>query len=63
MDVCGALKDRHANIGEGKIGVEPFRELLAHPAVKNVPLILETPGMEPAHGPEIELLKKLRDSK
>ena len=63
MDVCGALKDRHANIGQGKIGVEPFRELLAHPAVKNVPLILETPGMEPAHGPEIELLKELRDSK
>jgi len=26
-------------------------------------LILETPGMEPAHGPEIELLKELRDSK
>jgi len=25
-------------------------------------LILETPGMEPAHGPEIELLKELRDS-
>jgi deoxyribonuclease-4 len=60
MDVCGALKDRHQNIGEGFIGTEPFRELLKHPAVKNAPLILETPGMEEEHGKEIALLKELR---
>ena len=60
MDVCGALKDRHQNIGKGFIGVEPFAELLKHPAVANAPLILETPGMEPEHGEEIALLKKLR---
>lgn len=60
MDVCGALKDRHQNIGKGFIGIEPFAELLAHPAVANAPLILETPGMEPEHGEEIALLKKLR---
>lgn len=61
MDVCGALKDRHQNIGEGEIGVKPFEELLAHPAVDNAPLILETPGMEPEHGREVALLGKLRD--
>lgn len=60
MDVCGALKDRHQNIGDGFIGVEPFAELLAHPAVANAPLILETPGAEPEHGKEVALLKKLR---
>ena len=60
MDVCGALKDRHQNIGDGHIGVDPFKELLAHPAVANAPLILETPGMEPEHGKEVALLKKLR---
>ena len=60
MDVCGALKDRHQNIGQGEIGAKPFEELLAHPAVKNAPLILETPGMEPEHGSEIALLKKMR---
>jgi deoxyribonuclease-4 len=60
MDVCGALKDRHQNIGKGFIGVDPFAELLKHPAVANAPLILETPGMEPEHGEEIALLKKLR---
>ncbi len=60
MDICGALKDRHQNIGDGFIGVEPFAELLAHPAVANAPLILETPGAEPEHGNEVALLKKLR---
>lgn len=60
MDVCGALKDRHQNIGEGEIGVDPFKELLAHPAVANTSLILETPGQEPEHGKEVALLKKFR---
>ena len=60
MDVCGALKDRHQNLGEGHIGIDPFKELLAHPAVANAPLILETPGMELMHGQEVALLKKLR---
>ena len=60
MDVCGALKDRHQNIGDGEIGVDPFRELLAHPAVANTSLILETPGQEPEHGKEVALLKKFR---
>lgn len=60
MDVCGALKDRHQNIGDGEIGVDPFKELLAHPAVANTALILETPGQEPEHGKEVALLKKFR---
>ena len=60
MDVCGALKDRHQNIGEGHIGVDPFKELLDHPAVANAPLILEPPGMELEHGKEVALLKELR---
>jgi deoxyribonuclease-4 len=60
MDVCGALKDRHQNIGDGEIGVDPFKELLAHPAVANTSLILETPGQEPEHGKEVALLKKFR---
>ena len=60
MDVCGALKDRHQNLGHGEIGVDPFKELLAHPAIAHAPLILETPGEEPEHGSEVALLKKLR---
>ena len=60
MDVCGALKDRHQNLGDGHIGIDPFKELLAHPAIANAHLILETPGEEPEHGKEVALLKKLR---
>ena len=60
MDVCGALKDRHQNIGDGEIGLDPFKELLAHPAIANTSLVLETPGQEPEHAKEVALLKKFR---
>jgi deoxyribonuclease-4 len=40
----GSNKDRHALIGEGAIGVEPFRWLLHDPRTEGVPLILETPA-------------------
>lgn len=39
----GSNRDRHALIGEGAIGVEPFRWLLADPRSRSVPLVLETP--------------------
>lgn len=60
MDVCGALKDRHQNLGDGYIGLDAFKEMFQHFAVANAPLILETPGEEPEHGKEVALLKKLR---
>jgi deoxyribonuclease-4 len=59
-DICGALKDRHENIGAGAIGIDPFADLFTHAAVAGVPLILETPGMETEHEKEIALLKELR---
>jgi deoxyribonuclease-4 len=39
----GSNRDRHTLIGEGEIGVEPFRWLLADRRTHGVPLILETP--------------------
>ena len=39
----GSNKDRHVLIGDGRIGVEPFRWLLRDRRAKGVPLILETP--------------------
>jgi deoxyribonuclease-4 len=45
-DSTGALGsnfDRHKLIGEGAIGAEPFRWLLADERTQGVPLILETP--------------------
>jgi deoxyribonuclease-4 len=43
-DACGSTRDRHENIGQGLIGAEPFRHLLAHPALAHVPVLVETPG-------------------
>jgi deoxyribonuclease-4 len=39
----GSNKDRHALIGEGEIGLEPFRWLLADPRTEGISLVLETP--------------------
>ncbi|MFE1955904.1 deoxyribonuclease IV [Streptomyces sp. NPDC059524] len=60
MDVAGAHKDRHENIGTGHIGAEPFRALMAHPATANVPLIIETPGGKEGHAADVARLKELR---
>ena len=43
LGALGSNKDRHMLIGEGTIGIEPFRWLLADPRSRGVPLILETP--------------------
>jgi deoxyribonuclease IV len=42
----GAARDRHWHIGEGSIGFEGFRALLAHPELRNKTAILETPGTD-----------------
>ncbi|MFF1903964.1 deoxyribonuclease IV [Kitasatospora sp. NPDC058218] len=65
-DAVGARKDRHANIGAGLIGAEPFRELFEHPATAGVPLVVETPdrkhgGDGTGHAMDIALLKELRE--
>ncbi len=42
----GASRDRHWHIGEGLIGFEGFRALLAHPELRERLAILETPGSD-----------------
>jgi deoxyribonuclease IV len=44
----GSNRDRHTLLGEGRIGLEPFRWLLADPRARGIPLILETPQQNPA---------------
>jgi deoxyribonuclease-4 len=60
MDVRGAFKDRHQNIGKGHIGEDAFRELFAHPATDGVPFILETPGSREPGNADMDALKRLR---
>ena len=48
----GSNRDRHALLGEGRIGVEPFRHLVADRRARGIPLILETPQMNLGIGEE-----------
>lgn len=61
----GSRKDRHENIGEGKIGIDAFSDLINHPLLKAIPFILEVPG-ENKKGPDlknVQILKSLLNSK
>lgn len=53
----GSHKDRHARIGEGKIGLEALVGVINHPALKDLPFILETPNDDAGYATEIALLK------
>jgi len=39
----GSRVDRHAGIGQGHLGVEPFRKVVNDPRFRSLPMILETP--------------------
>ena len=41
---CGTNKDEHAHIGEGHIGENGMEAFVNHDAVRDVPLVLETPS-------------------
>lgn len=42
----GDRHDRHEHIAAGQIGERGFRHLLGHPSLRQVPFLLETPGMD-----------------
>jgi len=53
--------DRHANLGEGKMGLKLLAEYVNHPALNHLPLIIETPGFDKS-GPDkknLDILKSL----
>lgn len=53
----GSRKDRHASLGEGKIGLECFKVMMAHPKLREIPKYLETPLGEQRWKKEIALLR------
>ncbi|MGN0950500.1 MAG: deoxyribonuclease IV [Mitsuokella sp.] len=53
----GSHKDRHARIGEGKIGLEALVRVIRHDALKNLPFILETPNDAAGYAREIAMLR------
>jgi len=51
----GSRVDRHENLGEGLLGIDPFRWIMTDPRFDGIPLILETPD-ETKWSREIQLL-------
>lgn len=58
LNPMGSHKDRHAKIGEGTIGLDALVRVINHPALKNLPFILETPNDMEGYKREIEILRK-----
>ncbi len=56
----GASRDRHWHIGEGRIGFEGFRALLAHPELRGKTAILETPGNDEDDARNMQTIKAIR---
>ena len=57
LNDCNTHKDRHAKIGEGKIGAEALRRVATHPKLSGRPFILETPNDEEGYAKEIALIR------
>ena len=53
-------KDRHEKIGDGHIGLEAFRRIVNHPALRDLPFYLETPNDMAIYAREIALLRSLQ---
>ena len=55
----GSNRDRHENLGDGEIGEEGFRRILSHPALQDLPIVLEVPGLA-GEGPDLENMERAR---
>ncbi|MCZ2108080.1 MAG: deoxyribonuclease IV [Dehalococcoidia bacterium] len=55
----GGLRDRHENIGDGYIGLDGFAAIMRHPAFRDVPFLLEVPGLD-GKGPDRENIMRLK---
>jgi len=55
----GGRRDRHENIGDGAIGADGWRAILARPEVSRLPFVLETPGDAERQSRDIAFLRSL----
>jgi len=62
MKPLGSRVDRHSLLGEGYLGITPFRYIMQDSRFDNIPLILETPDEE-RWAEEIALLKSFAEEK
>lgn len=58
---CGTHRDEHAHIGEGHIGMNGMRRIVTHPALRDLPYVLETPNTEAfGHADNIERVRQMQ---
>ncbi len=61
MNPMGSRKDRHQKLGQGYLGLEPFRAIVRHPALRELPMVLETPNEPDGYAAEIALLREMAE--
>ncbi len=59
MNPLGSRKDRHQKLGEGTLGLEAVARIVNHPALRDLPFLLETPNDLPDYAREIALVRSL----
>ena len=59
---CGSRVDRHEHIGDGCLGLEPFRRLLHDPRFATLPILIETAKSRSAERPN-QIVVDLYDQK
>ncbi len=59
MNPVGARKDRHQKLGQGYLGLDCFKRIVNHPALKGLPMVLETPNELPGYAKEIKILREM----
>lgn len=59
MNPLGSRKDRHARIGEGKIGYDALARVVTHPALRELPFFLETPNELEGYAREIAMMRRV----
>ncbi|MBP5698173.1 MAG: deoxyribonuclease IV, partial [Alphaproteobacteria bacterium] len=58
MTEFNSHKDRHEQIGKGSLGLDGLIRFINHPALKGIPINLETPNELPGYASEISILRK-----
>jgi deoxyribonuclease-4 len=58
----GERRDRHADLGDGRIGIEGFRAIVARPELRDLTFVLETPGDVERRVRDIATLRSLAPS-
>ena len=63
MYPMGSHKDRHRKLGQGELGLAAICRIVNHPALKDLPMVLETPNELSGYMAEIALLHQMTESK